>query len=110
MAGELRGKRVAMLVTNGFEQTELAVPRDALQAAGADVDLVSLKKEAVKAWNHKEWGAEFDVDLHIDEADVDSYDALVLPGGVMNPDYLRLDERAVRFVRDFVHSGRIVAA
>jgi len=110
MAGELRGKRVALLVTSGFEQSELTVPRDALRAAGADVDLVSLKKEAVRAWHSKEWGDEFDVDLHIGEAKPDAYDALVLPGGVMNSDYLRLDDRAVRFVREFMHSGKPVAA
>src|SRR5262245_45090525 len=110
MAGELRGKRVAVLVTTGFEQSELTTPRNALKTAGADVDLVSLKKEAVKAWNNKQWGEEFDVDLHIDEAKVDAYDALVLPGGVMNPDYLRLDPRAVRFVRDFMRAGKPVAA
>ena len=110
MAGELVGKRVAILVTTGFEQSELTVPRDALRAAGAHVDIVSLKKEAVRAWHSKEWGDEFDVDLHIHEASVDGFDALVLPGGVMNPDYLRLDDRAVGFVREFMHSGKPVAA
>ncbi len=110
MANELVGKKVAMLVTNGFEQSELTEPRQVLKQAGAGVDLVSLKKEAVKAWNHKEWGDEFHVDVHIDAARVEDYDALVLPGGVMNPDYLRLDPRAVEFVRSFMRSGKPVAA
>jgi protease I len=110
MSNELKGKKVAMLVTNGFEQVELTEPRKALLEAGADVDTVSLKKGMVKAWNHKEWGDEFEVDAHIDAATVDQYDALVLPGGVMNPDYLRLDPRAVDFVGKFARSGKLVAA
>jgi protease I len=110
MSNELKNKKVAMLVANGFEQVELTEPRRALRDAGANVDIVSLKKEAVKAWNHKEWGEEFEVDIHIDAAKIDDYDALVLPGGVMNPDYLRLDARAVDFVGRFVRSGKPVAA
>lgn len=110
MANELVGKKVAMLVTTGFEQVELTEPRGALRRAGASADLVSLKKEAVRAWNHKEWGEEFPVDVHIDSARIEDYDALLLPGGVMNPDYLRLDHRAVHFVRSFVRSGKPVAA
>lgn len=110
MSNRLSGKKVAMLVTNGFERAELVEPRDALLAEGAKVDIVSLKKERVKAWNHKEWGEDFDVDAQIDEASNHGYDALVLPGGVMNPDYLRMDERAVRFVRSFAESGKLVAA
>lgn len=110
MTNQLNGKKVAILVTNGFERSELVEPRAALLSAGARVELVSLKKELVKAWNHKEWGEEFEVDAHIEEATNHGYDALVLPGGVMNPDYLRLDERAVRFVKSFVESGKPVAA
>ena len=110
MPNELKGKKVAMLVTNGFEQVELTEPRKALLEAGADVDIVSLKKGTVKAWNHKEWGEEFEVDAHIDAANADAYDALALPGGVMNPDYLRLDQRAVDFVAEFTRSGKPVAA
>jgi len=110
MSNELKGKKVAILVTNGFEQVELTEPRKALLEAGADVDIVSLKKGTVKAWNHKDWGEEFEVDAHIDAAKVDEYDALVLPGGVMNPDYLRLDPRAVDFVGNFTRSGKPVAA
>jgi protease I len=110
MSKELKSKKVAMLVANGFEQVELTEPRKALLEAGAQVEIVSLKKDAVKAWNHKDWGEEFEVDRHIDTAKVDDYDALVLPGGVMNPDYLRLDPRAVDFVGTFARSGKPVAA
>lgn len=110
MPDQLSGKKVAILVTNGFERSELVEPRDALLNAGARVELVSLKKELVKSWNHKDWGEEFEVDAHIDEATNHGYDALVLPGGVMNPDYLRLDERAVRFVRSYAESGKPLAA
>jgi len=110
MTGELRGKKVAMLVDTGFEQAELVEPRRALTAAGAIVDIVSSKKDEVRAWNHKEWGDSFAVDRTIADASARDYDALVLPGGVMNPDYLRMDERAVRFVGDFCRSGKPVAA
>jgi len=110
MPNRLTGKRVALLVTNGFERSELVEPRDALLAEGAVVEIVSLKKDAVKSWNHKDWGEEFPVDEHIDEAWSKAYDALVLPGGVMNPDFLRMDERAVEFVKKFVTSGKAVGA
>ncbi len=107
---ELTGRRVAILVANGFEQVELLEPKRVLEQAGASVDVVSLKKEAVRGWNHKDWGEEIEVDEHITHADLRDYDALVLPGGVMNPDFLRMDERAVEFVRRFVLSGKPVAA
>ena len=110
MADRLSGKRVAILVTNGFERSELVEPRNALHAEGASVEIVSLKKEAVKSWNHQQWGEEFEIDEHIDEALSKHYDALVLPGGVMNPDFLRMDERAVAFVRKFVTGGKPVGA
>lgn len=110
MANRLSGRKVALLVTNGFERSELVEPRRALEAEGARAEILSLKKEAVKSWNHKEWGEEFQIDAHIDEADERNYDALVLPGGVMNPDYLRMDERAVAFVRKFATSGKPVGA
>lgn len=110
MTAGLNGRRVAMLVTNGFEQSELEVPKRELEAAGARVDIVSLKKDRVKAWDYTEWGKEFDIDAHIEQASVADYDGLVLPGGVMNPDYLRLDERAVAFAGDFVRQGKPVGA
>jgi len=106
----LNGKKVAILVTNGFERSELVEPMQALQKAGAHVEIVSLKKEAVKSWNHNEWGDEIPIDKHIEEVGVEDYDGLVLPGGVMNPDFLRMDDRAVRFVREFATSGKLVGA
>jgi protease I len=110
MDKELAGKRVAILVANGFERAELIEPLRALRDAGAEVDIVSLKKEAVRSWDHKDWGDEIHVDRHIDEADANGYDALVLPGGVLNPDFLRMDVRAVAFVRAIADEGKLVAA
>jgi protease I len=110
MAGALSGRRVAVLVTNGFEQVELTEPRRRLTEQGAHVQLVSLKKDRVKAWNHSDWGDEFPVDLHIDEADPTQYDALILPGGVINSDLLRLDQRAVDFVTACIDGNKVVAA
>jgi protease I len=107
---QANSKRAAILVTNGFEEVELTEPRSALTGAGFEVDLVSLKKDKVKSWNHKDWGSEFDVDLHIEDARIDDYAVLVLPGGVMNPDFLRMDARAVKFVKTFFESGKPIAA
>jgi protease I len=110
MAEKLKGKHVAILATNGVEQSELTEPMDALRAAGASVDLISLDKNGIKAWNQKNWGDTFDVDLEIGSANPDQYDSLVLPGGVMNPDQLRMDRRAVKFVKAFFDQGKPVAA
>lgn len=110
MTKDLNGKRVAIVVTNGFEQIELTDPRDALEEAGASTDIVSIEDDEVKGWNHTEWGDTFAVDVPIDDADPDDYDALLLPGGVMNPDKLRRDERVQRFVRAFFEEGKPVAA
>jgi protease I len=110
MAQELGGKRVAIVVTDGFEQVEMTEPRKALDAAGAKTDIVSPRKDQVKGWKHTEWGDAFPVDVPLDEADAGRYDALLLPGGVMNPDHLRRDERVQRFVRSFFEAGKPVAA
>jgi protease I len=110
MANELRNKRVAVLVDNGFEQSELVEPRKALQAAGAQADIVSPQSGKVKGWQHTNWGEELPVDRKLDEAKPDEYDALLLPGGVMNPDKLRANPTAVRFVKHFVESGKPIAA
>jgi protease I len=106
----LNGKRVAIVVANGFEQIEMTDPREALEAAGATTDLVSIESDEVKGWNHTEWGDTFKVDVPIGEADPDEYDALLLPGGVMNPDKLRRDERVQKFVRSFFEEGKPVAS
>jgi protease I len=110
MANELNGRRVAILVDKGFEQIELERPMQALKDAGAQVDIVSPQKGKVKAWDETDWGQEFPVDVTVDKANPDQYDALVLPGGVMNPDYLRQNPKAVEFVRGFFEMGKPVAA
>lgn len=110
MADELHNKRVAVLVDNGFEQSELVEPRKALQQAGARADIVSPQSGKVRGWQHANWGEEFAVDRRLDEARPEEYDALLLPGGVMNPDKLRANAAAVRFVKHFVDSGKPIAA
>ena len=110
MADELRGKRVAALVDNGFEQSELLEPRHALEQAGAHVDIVSPQRSEVKGWRHTDWGQSIKVDRALDEARADEYDALLLPGGVMNPDKLRGNPKAVAFVKSFVQAAKPIAA
>ena len=110
MSDELRNKRVAALVDNGFEQSELVEPKKALEAAGAKVDIVSPQDTKVKGWQHLKWGDEFPVNRKLEEAKPDEYDALLLPGGVMNPDKLRANATAVQFVKGFVQAGKPIAA
>lgn len=111
MAGSsLQGKKVAILVADGFEQVELLEPRKALNEAGAETEVVSPANGKVKGWNFKEWGKEVPVDVPLDSARPDNYDALLLPGGVMNPDHLRMNPQAVEFVRQFKESDKPIAA
>jgi protease I len=110
MASDLRNKRVAILVDNGFEQVELLEPRKALDEAGATTSVVSPAGNKVKGWNHTEWGNEVPVDIPLKEAKAEDFDALLLPGGVMNPDKLRMNPAAVEFVKHFTQSGKPVAA
>jgi protease I len=107
---ELDGCRVAVLATDGFEQSELFEPKQALVEAGADVEIVSIKNGEIKAWKDKNWGEMLAVDREVYGADPDDYDALMLPGGVINPDTLRMDQDAVRFVKSFLESGKPIAA
>lgn len=107
---KLNGLRVAILATNGFEQSELIEPRKALDAAGANTEVVSPQQGKVRGWNHKEWGQEVAVDQPLESADPKDYDALLLPGGVMNPDNLRMDPKAVAFVKSFFDAGKPVGA
>ena len=106
----LVGKRVAILATDGVEQSELEQPRAALNAAGATTVLVSPKEGTIRAWNHGNWGDTINVDVTLADARPQNFDALLLPGGVMNPDKLRTDDQAVRFVRAFFQEGKPVAA
>ncbi len=107
---KLQGMRVAMLVDNGFEQVELVRPRSALEVTGAKTEIVSPQAQHVRGWNFKDWGDDFEVDAPLSEASPDDYDALLLPGGVMNPDKLRIKPDAVAFVKAFFDAGKPVAA
>ena len=107
---KLKGLRVAILATDGFEQSELIEPRRALDEAGAKTEVIAPKKGKLRGWKHTDWGREVEVDRPLQSADPKSYDALVLPGGVMNPDRLRADPTAVAFVKAFFDSGKPVAA
>lgn len=106
----LNNKKVAILTENGFEEVELTSPKKALEEAGATVEIVSPQKEKVKAWDHDHWSIELKVDKNIEEANADDYDAIVLPGGVMNPDKLRTNKKAVQFAQEFLEAGKPVAA
>ena len=108
--GPLKGMRVAILATDGFEQSELLEPRKALEAAGAATVLIAPKAGSIAGWRHGAWGQSVPVDLTLDKTQADDYDALMLPGGVMNPDRLRTNKAAVAFVRAFFDSEKPVAA
>lgn len=106
----LEGKRIAILATDGFEQVELTKPKRKFEEAGATVHIVSPKPDKIRGWKFTDWGESFDVDVRLEDARVDDYHGLVLPGGQINPDKLRTDGRAVAFVRDFFQTGKPVAA
>jgi protease I len=110
MADELKGKRVAIVATDMVEQVELLEPRKALDAAGAQTDVISIEPGKIQGFNHYDKGDEIPVDRAIEEVSADEYDALLLPGGVGNPDTLRTDENVVSFIRDFFEQGKPVAA
>jgi protease I len=105
-----RDKRIAILATDGFEQSELMEPRQRLKDAGYTVEVVSPAEGQIRGWKHKEWGDTVPVDVPLSQASPDNYDALVLPGGVINPDRLRMQPEAVDFVRAFDRAGKTVAA
>ncbi len=110
MATKLMDKKVAVLATNGFEESEFTEPIKALKEAGAQVDVVSLQKGKIKAWAEKDWGKEYDVNKTVSEVNAQNYDALVLPGGVLNPDQLRVNKDAVNFVTEFLQEHKPIAA
>ena len=107
---KLDGKRVAILATDGYEQSELMQPLEALKNAGAQVHIISLKPGIIKGWNDENWGDSVNVDFTVEQANAAQYDALVLPGGVMNPDKLRINDMAVSFVTGFFERGLPVGA
>jgi len=110
MVSNLNGKKIAILATDGFEQAELLEPRKALDASGAKTEVIAPRDGNIRAWNVKDWGESVKVDKTLENANPNEYDALVLPGGVMNPDHLRMDPKAVNFVRQFVATGKPVGA
>jgi protease I len=110
MAQRLQGKRIAILATDGFEQSELTEPKRALESEGARAEVVSPSPGRIKGWNHTDWGESVPVDTTLDSANPADFDALVLPGGVMNPDKLRVNPQAVKFTRAFFDAGKPVAA
>jgi protease I len=107
---KISGKRVAILATHGFEQSELEVPRQKLQDAGATVDVISPEQGEIKGWKEKDWGRPVKVDRKLEDVSVDDYDAIVLPGGQINPDLLRINGQALEFIRAFFDQKKIVAA
>ena len=106
----ISGKKVAILAANGFEQSELETPRDRLKAAGATVDIISLKAGEIKGWDMKDWGRSVKVDKTLDEVSSSDYDAIVLPGGQINPDLLRVEPKALAFIKEIFAQKKIVAA
>jgi protease I len=110
MPNSLQGKTIAILATDGFEQVELTKPKKALEEAGAKTQVVSPNPKKIKGWDKKDWGEEVSVDVTLDSADPSKYDALLLPGGVMNPDQLRMNPDAVKFVKHFFEQAKPVAA
>ena len=107
---ELKGRRIAILAADGFEQAELTEPKKNLESAGAEVEVLSTHEGKIKGWNKTDWGTTVKVDQLVGDASPADYDALVLPGGVMNPDNLRMNRPAVNFVREFARSGKPIAA
>lgn len=107
---DLSGKKIAIVITDGFEEVEFTKPKEALEKAGAETEVISIKSGKVKAWAMTDWGKEYPVDKTIDSADADDYDALLLPGGVLNPDKLRVNKDVVDFVNQFFEEGKPIAA
>ncbi len=107
---DIKQARILIIATNGFEQSELEVPRDRLKAAGANVQIASLDGAQIRGWKGGDWGGTAAVDLAIKDAKESDYTALVIPGGVMNPDRLRVDEDTMKLVKAFLASGKVVAA
>lgn len=110
MSNKLAGKSIAILAEDGFEQSELEKPKQALEEEGAITHVISSQSGKIKGWDEKDWGDKVTVDKTLDEVSAADYDALLLPGGVMNPDKLRANAAAVRFVKDFLTAGKPIAA
>ena len=110
MAGNIKGKKVAILTENGFEEIELTSPKKVLEEAGAIVHIVSPQKDKVKAWDHDHWSIELPVDVNLNDANSEDYDALLIPGGVINPDKMRINKDCIAFAQHFLEQGKPLAA
>lgn len=110
MKRNLEDKKIAILMTDGFEEEEFTKPSEALLKEGACTEVISDKTGKIKAWNHRDWGEEYPVDKTLDSAKSEDYDGLLLPGGVMNPDKLRQNQKAISFIDDFLQKGKPIAA
>jgi protease I len=110
MKGKLQNLKIAILLTDGFEETEMTKPREALKKVGATVHLITSNATKVTAWFHGKWSKQYKVDVQLKDADYNDYDALLLPGGVLNPDKLRTNKEAVKFVKTFLKKHKIIAA
>lgn len=110
MSKQLQGKRIAILATDGFEQVELTRPLEALRTAGAEVHVVAPEADEIRGWDQDDWGETVAVDVRLEDAQAHHYNGLMLPGGVINPDKLRINEHALGFVRAFFEAGKPVAA
>ena len=109
-SNSLTDKKIAILATNGFEKSELFEPKKAVEASGAEVDVVSIKSGKIKSWDKKDWGKPIEVDVTLKSASAEDYDGLLLPGGVMNPDALRINDDAIEFIKAFVDAGKPIGA
>jgi deglycase len=107
---QLENKKIAILATNGFEQSELEIPRDKLKAAGATVEIISVQPGEIRGWDKKDWGRPVRVDKTLSEVSANDYDALVLPGGQINPDLLRIEPKALSFIKDIFNQKKVLAA
>ena len=107
---QLSNRKIAILSENGFEQSELTEPKKALEDAGATVHIISPQKDKIKAWDEGNWGIDVKVDKHLSAANPEDYDGLMIPGGVMNPDYLRRDQYCINFVKAFFEAGKPIAS
>lgn len=110
MKDQLADKKIAILATDGFEEIELSSPREALHKAGAETHIISPKGDTIRAWDHTNWSDSYEVDVTLDAANPTEYDGLLLPGGVINPDQLRTNDKAVEFVTHFLHNGKPIAS
>jgi protease I len=110
MEQKLKNRKKAILATDGFEQSEFTKPRQALVEAGATVQVISPDSDTIRGWDNKNWGKEFTVEARVEDVSADDYDGLMLPGGVMNPDKLRMNKQVVDFVKEFFDQGKPVAA